>query len=85
LQAQFLVPKHLDSYRAKKQATVKLSRLTSFINSWQGTEGNPIPVEDFVEVASIYGKNKIHLNLDPEMPDPVFTIYGTQKSIPNKK
>lgn len=84
--ARFMVPKDLDQYKGKKQVNVKLCRLRTFINSWQGTEGNPIPVDDYVEISTLYGKEKtLHFNLDPELPDPVYTICGTQKMVEKKK
>ena len=84
--ARFIVPKDLDGYKFKKQVAIKLCRLTTFINSFQGTEGDPMVVEDYMEIRSTFGKHQVqHYNLDPELPDPVFTVCGTQKPARNKK
>lgn len=85
LQAAFIVPKSVDKYKLLQKNNVKLCRVTSFINSWNGIEGNPVPVEDYIEMPRTDGKGKIHINLDPDLADPVFTICGTEKTIAKNK
>jgi len=85
LQAAFMVPKNTDKFTLLQKSKVKLCRVTSFVNSWKGIEGDPVPVEDYIEMPRADGKGKIHINLDPDLADPVYTICGTEKAVVKSK
>ncbi|MBS1771360.1 MAG: hypothetical protein JST82_00780 [Bacteroidetes bacterium] len=85
LDAEFLQPKKYDEYKGQKTAKVKLCKVTHFVNTWHGIDGLPVPVEGFIEVLKSNGKGKIFLNLDPEMPDPVYIPCESQKKMLEKK
>ncbi len=74
INAELLVPKHADAYRHKVKITTSVCRVSSFVMS---AAGNSIEVEDFIEVTN-NGKKQF-FNLDPELPQPVFTLCNLQQ------
>lgn len=87
IHAELMIPRKDDVYRGKalQTVTLKLCRVTRFVNSFQGMESPPVEVEDFIEITKENGKDKQYYNFDPSLPNVVLTTCDISTAKQNKR